>query len=77
MRPQRHKRCTEPQRPASGIRVLWSRIRALLSRRRSSCGGTPPRYPDLPPDSYVREPRRPSPLSSAGAVALLEPNGLA
>jgi len=56
---------------------MWSRISALLARRRSSCGGTPPGYPDLPPHSYVREPRRPSPLSGAGAVALPEPNGLA
>ena len=77
MRRQRHRRCTEPHRPASGIRVMWSRISALLARRRSSCGGTPPGYPDLPPHSYVREPRRPSPLSGAGAVAVPEPNGLA
>ena len=75
MRPQRRRRCTEPRGPASGIRVLWSRIRDLLGRRRTSCGGTPPGYPDLPPDSRVREPRRPSPLSGAGAAALPEPNG--
>lgn len=75
MRPQRRRRCTEPHRPASGVRALLARISSLLGRGRTSCGGTPPGYPDLPPDSYVREPRRPSPLSGAGAAALPEPNG--
>lgn len=77
MSPQEHRRCTEPHRRASRIRLLWSRIVAFLGRRRSSCGGTPPGYPNLPPDSYVREPRLPGPLSGAGAAALPEPNGFA
>jgi hypothetical protein len=77
MRRHKRRRCTEPHRRGSGNRVLWSRIRAVLGRRRSSYGDTPPGYPDLPPDSFVREPRLPSPLSGAGAAALPEPNGFA
>jgi hypothetical protein len=76
MKSHRCGRCTEPH-PTSVRRVLWSRISSLFGLPRTSCGGTSPGYPDLPPDSYVREPRRPSPLSGAGAAALAEPNGLA
>lgn len=71
------RRCADPHAGGFGIRVLWSRIRSVLDRRRSSCGETPPGYLDLPPDAYVREPRAPSPLSGAGAAALPEPNAWA
>jgi len=58
-----------------GIALLWSHMRALLGRRRTSCAAIPPDFPDFPPDSFVREPVRPNPLSGAGAAALPEPNG--
>ena len=67
-------RCTDPR--GSVRRRLWTHVRALFRRHRS-CEWTPPGFPDLPPDSFVREPLRPGPLSGAGAAALPEPNGFA
>ena len=74
---QGRRRCTGSHRGRFGGRVLWSRVRALLSGRRSGCDWSPPGYLDLPPDAPVREPRRPGPLPGAGAAALPEPNGIA
>jgi hypothetical protein len=45
--------------PCSGSVVAYQ---SPPRERRSSCGGTPPGYPDLPPDFYVREPLRSGPL---------------
>jgi hypothetical protein len=54
------------------LALLVPRIVAFFRGRRSGCSGT-----ELPPfwdESGVREPRRPSPLAGAGAVALPLPD---
>jgi hypothetical protein len=48
---------------------LLDRARSFLGfvRRDAGCGDW---FEELPPDSFVREPRRPLPSSSSGGVAL-------
>jgi hypothetical protein len=56
----------------------WRIVTRFCRRRRRPCGDVPTNPPEsFPPESGVREPRRPSPLSGAGAAALPEPNGFA
>jgi hypothetical protein len=60
-------------KPRCRRRSLLDRLRALL-RRDARCGDW---FEDLPPDSFVREPRRPVPPSPSGSVALEPPPDLA
>jgi len=63
-------------KPRCRRRSLLDRVRALLRliRHDARCGEW---FEDLPPDSFVREPRRPLPSSSSGSVALEPPPDLA
>jgi hypothetical protein len=58
-------------------RLLRRVLRWLRLQRRVPVGPSDPEGWELggPDDAGVREPRRPSPLAGAGAVALPEPNG--
>jgi hypothetical protein len=61
-----------PDAPNCRRRGLLGRIRALFGRVRNDdrCGDW---FEELPPDSFVREPRRPLPPSLPGSVALEPP----
>jgi hypothetical protein len=63
-------------KPRCGRRSLLDRLRALLRliRHDARCDEW---FEDLPPDSFVREPRRPLRPSSSGSVALEPPPDLA
>jgi hypothetical protein len=58
--------------PGCRRRSLLDRVRALLRlvRNDSGCGDW---FAEPPPDSFVREPRRPLPPSSSGSIALEPP----
>jgi hypothetical protein len=60
-------------KPRCRRRGLLERLREFL-RHDAGCGDW---FEDLPPDSFVREPRRPLPPSSSGSVALEPPADLA
>jgi len=62
--------------PRCRLRSLLDRARALLRliRHDARCGEW---FEDLPPASFVRQPRRPLPPSSSGSVALEPPPDLA
>ena len=58
----------DPDKPGCGRRGVLRRLAAFLSRRRGSgCGDW---LEELPPDSFVREPRRPRPSAPSTSVAL-------
>jgi hypothetical protein len=61
-----------PDAPVCRRRSLLDRVRALLRivRHDARCGDW---FEEPPPDSFVREPRRPLPPSSSSSIALEPP----
>jgi hypothetical protein len=61
----------DPDKPGCGRPGAIQRLLSFFRRRHAECGGW---LEELPPDSFVREPRRPHPSAPSTGVALELPD---